>query len=155
MLKAGNEAGIVVTILSESSHFHLFAIQTNHRSAQHFWICPHTIEHHQQPAIIFSQQVTMCGTLRYMHMTCQSMEVPVEYYRGIEYVRVSALPDEERQIFWQSFDQQKVISILRGDALLNDCILLKDYSRWHEIHVRGKQASLLTGQGEAQASHAA
>ncbi|MFM8740957.1 MAG: hypothetical protein ACKOC0_12240 [Cytophagales bacterium] len=60
------------------------------------------------------------------------MKLAVERYRGIEYVRISALPAEDRKIFWQTFDQQKVIKILTADALLNDCVLVHDFLIWKE-----------------------
>jgi hypothetical protein len=53
-----------------------------------------------------------------------------EIYKGIEFIRISSLPDDERKLFWKSFEQEKIIKILKPDALLNDCVLLQDYTNW-------------------------
>lgn len=66
-----------------------------------------------------------------MHSTNQLVMIPSsEIYRGIEFIRISSLPDDERKLFWKSFEQEKVIKILKHDALLNDCVLLQDYLNW-------------------------
>lgn len=59
-----------------------------------------------------------------------SMKVASEQYKGITYIRIAALPEKQKQQFWVSFDQEKIIKILKDDTLLNDCILLSDYTEW-------------------------
>jgi hypothetical protein len=83
------------------------------------------------------------------------MKVAVERFRGIEYVRISTLPEQERQIFWRTFDQQKVIKILKADALLNDCVLVKDFLVWQEMLLVGKSVSLKPERVSVESSHAA
>ncbi|MBS1554720.1 MAG: hypothetical protein JSU09_07330 [Bacteroidetes bacterium] len=83
------------------------------------------------------------------------MKVAVERFRGIEYVRISTLPEEERQIFWRTFDQQKVINILKADVLLNDCVLVKDFLVWQEMFPAGKSVSLKSERVSVESSHAA
>lgn len=91
-----------------------------------------------------------------MHVSnLQSMKVAAERYRGIEYVRISSLPEEERQIFWRTFDQQKVIKILKADALLNDCVLMKDFLVWQEMLPAGKSVLSKSEKVSVEASHAA
>ncbi|MFM8913143.1 MAG: hypothetical protein ACKOE6_09545 [Flammeovirgaceae bacterium] len=82
------------------------------------------------------------------------MKLAVERYRGIEYVRISALPAEERKVFWQTFDQQKVIKILTADALLNDCVLVHDFLSWKEM-IDDQAASILPHPLPVPTSHAA
>jgi hypothetical protein len=81
------------------------------------------------------------------------MKVAAERYRGIEYVRISALPDDERKMFWQTFDQQKVFKIPKADALLNDCVLLNDFLHWQETRPALTKISFISP--EEPASHAA
>ncbi|NOT75188.1 MAG: hypothetical protein HOP08_09690 [Cyclobacteriaceae bacterium] len=54
----------------------------------------------------------------------------IENFKGIEFVRISSLPEEQRQQIWQSFQRDKIIRIVKDQALLNDCILHKDYLSW-------------------------
>ena len=60
-----------------------------------------------------------------------TMKVETESYKGIEFVRISSLPDEQRELFWDSFNPQKIIKILRGNELLNDCLQYEDYQDWY------------------------
>jgi hypothetical protein len=59
-----------------------------------------------------------------------SMKVACEQYKGITYIRIAALPEKQKQQFWVSFDQEKIIKILKDDTLLNDCVLFSDYTEW-------------------------
>lgn len=62
------------------------------------------------------------------------MEAMLETFKGIEFVRISSLPDEEKERIWKSFQQDKIIKIVRDQALLNDCILYQDYVSWLSQH---------------------
>lgn len=62
------------------------------------------------------------------------MRTNVEIYKGIEFVRISSLTEMQKPIFWQTFDKNKIIKILRNDALLNDCIQHQDYREWMTKH---------------------
>jgi hypothetical protein len=54
----------------------------------------------------------------------------LEHFKGIEFVRISSLPEEQKEKIWQSFQQDKIIKIVRDQSLLNDCILYNDYVSW-------------------------
>jgi len=58
------------------------------------------------------------------------MRKPVENFRGIEFVRISSLSKEQQGQVWDSFDQGKIIKIIRDHSLLNDCILYADFQKW-------------------------
>lgn len=58
------------------------------------------------------------------------MKAQVENYKGIEFVRISSLPEDQKQAFWDSFDRHKIIKIMRNQELLNDCIQYSDYQAW-------------------------
>jgi hypothetical protein len=53
-----------------------------------------------------------------------------ELYRGIEYIRISSLSKEQKEMIWSSFPQDKIIKIARDKAVLNDCILYHDFMAW-------------------------
>jgi hypothetical protein len=59
-----------------------------------------------------------------------TMRATSETYKGIEFIRISSLPEDQKSAIWSSFDQEKIIKILKVDALLNDCILYRDYVDW-------------------------
>ncbi|MFY8037802.1 MAG: hypothetical protein ACOVMQ_11575 [Cyclobacteriaceae bacterium] len=71
------------------------------------------------------------------------MRATSEVYKGIEFVRISSLPDDQKSAIWSSFDREKIIKILKADALMNDCILYRDYLDWLG-HDRSKVLSVET-----------
>lgn len=77
------------------------------------------------------------------------MSMAPEVYKGIEFIRISTLAEEQKKLFWQSFDQHKIIKILKHDSLLNDCVLVKDFLEWQSLLPAGKSTALQS-QGEAQ-----
>ncbi len=54
----------------------------------------------------------------------------LENFKGIEFVRISSLPAEQKEKIWQSFQHDKIIKIVKDKTLLNDCILYNDYLSW-------------------------
>ncbi len=62
------------------------------------------------------------------------MKAQPEIFKGIEYVRISSLPGDQREKIWKSFEHNKIIKIVQDQALLNDCILYQDYLKWHAEH---------------------
>ena len=59
------------------------------------------------------------------------MRVDAENYKGIEFVRISTLPEDQKQLIWTSLKRDKIIKILKKDCLLNDCIQISDYEKWY------------------------
>ena len=53
-----------------------------------------------------------------------------EAYKGIEYIRISALPEEEQALIQKTLDPARIIKILRDKELLNDCVQTHDYRAW-------------------------
>ena len=60
------------------------------------------------------------------------MKVAVENYKGIEFVRISTLPEDQKKGIWNSLLHQKIVKILRDNRLLNDCLLYDDYADWYK-----------------------
>jgi hypothetical protein len=63
----------------------------------------------------------------------------MEIYRGIEFFRISAMPEEQQALIRQTLDRTKVIKILREGELLNDCVLATDYHEWASASVNVEQ----------------
>jgi hypothetical protein len=58
------------------------------------------------------------------------MKVAIENYKGIEFVRISTLPENQKTLLKQSFDKNKIIKILKENSLLSDCVMYSDYLEW-------------------------
>ena len=54
----------------------------------------------------------------------------LEEFKGIEFVRISSLPEEQKKKIWQTLQHDKIIKIVKEQALMNDCILYQDYVSW-------------------------
>lgn len=57
------------------------------------------------------------------------MENP-KLYKGIEYVQLEELPQEQQARIKESLNQEFFVKILINGKLYQDCILYKDYSYW-------------------------
>lgn len=62
----------------------------------------------------------------------EPMIAAIENYKGIEFVRISTLPEEQKRKIWTSSYQHKVIKILRDKELLSDCLPYENYVEWYE-----------------------
>lgn len=60
------------------------------------------------------------------------MRVPSEIYRGIEYIRISSLPIDQKNHLYKSLNQKLIINILKDESLLNDCLQYQHYITWYE-----------------------
>ena len=59
------------------------------------------------------------------------MRVVGENYKGIEFIRISHLPEDQRQLIRASLKRDKIINILKNDCLLSDCVQVRDYEAWY------------------------
>lgn len=60
------------------------------------------------------------------------MKVLPEIYKGIEFIRISSLPEEQKAFLLKNLPSDKIIKILRDNVLLNDCIQYKDFLQWQD-----------------------
>ena len=58
--------------------------------------------------------------------------IEARVYRGIEFVRISELPEEQRSPISEWAIDGIIIKILMDQILLSDCIQYKDYCYWFE-----------------------
>lgn len=66
-------------------------------------------------------------------------------YKGIEFVRLSAMPKGEQELFQKTFNPHLYIKILIGEEIMHDCIQYKDYIAWYkEMYPRSKSTIALS-----------
>lgn len=74
------------------------------------------------------------------------MGATFENFKGIEFIRISSLPEEQKEKIWKTFHQDKIFKIVKDKSLINDCILSHDYNSWLEQqHVPVKNSIVSTG----------
>ncbi len=78
------------------------------------------------------------------------MRTPSENYKGIEFVRISTLPEDQKQLIWTSLKRDKIIKILKSDCLLNDCIQVRDYEAWYSENYKSETIVLATSVAQSQ-----
>lgn len=61
-----------------------------------------------------------------------SMKVASEIYKGIQYVQISSLPQNQRNEILKSISNRLIIKILKDDSILHDCIQYQHYEFWFE-----------------------
>jgi hypothetical protein len=57
-----------------------------------------------------------------------------EHYKGIFFVRLSSLPDEQKLIIRKSHYRESIVKILKDNFLMNDCLIYTDYIKWYNQH---------------------
>ncbi len=77
------------------------------------------------------------------------MKAKPEFYKGIEFIHIPALPADQKEIILASLSPDKVIKILKDDVLLPDCILYSDYLTWFNAY---HQAPLITNRNQPVAA---
>ncbi len=54
-------------------------------------------------------------------------------YRGIEFVRISELPENQKVEIQKWASDGQIIKILKDEQLMSDCVQYKDYTYWFEV----------------------
>lgn len=65
----------------------------------------------------------------------------IENYKGIEFVRISGMTEEQQALIHKTFDKSRIIKILRDHEVLSDCIQASHYQEWLNIAKTGLQES--------------
>jgi len=60
------------------------------------------------------------------------MKVNSTIYKGIEYVQVNSLPEDQKERLLQTINHDLFIKILVDEKLIGNCLLFKDYEIWYE-----------------------
>ncbi len=64
------------------------------------------------------------------------MKVNSTIYKGIEFVEISALPNEQKTSLMQTVSPDLLIKILVDGKLMPRCIQYKDYEEWYDNSYR-------------------
>ena len=59
------------------------------------------------------------------------MKVQAENYKGIEFIRISKLPEDQKASISGTLPQDQIIRILKDSELLPDCVQYKHYEAWY------------------------
>jgi hypothetical protein len=59
------------------------------------------------------------------------MKAQLKIYKGIEYVQVNLLPDEQRNMISQTLSNKLYIKILIDGKIIGNCLQYKDYELWY------------------------
>lgn len=55
-----------------------------------------------------------------------------KHFKGIDYIQVSELPQEEQDQIQNWLSNEVKIKILTPEGLKSDCVLYKDYKYWYD-----------------------
>ncbi|MBK5277941.1 MAG: hypothetical protein JJE09_03655 [Bacteroidia bacterium] len=77
------------------------------------------------------------------------MRVAAENYKGIEFVRISMLPEDQKKMIWTSLKREKIIKILKQDCLLNDCIQMPDYEAWYTENYKVESVTIVASNSQS------
>lgn len=58
------------------------------------------------------------------------MKVKAENYKGIDFVRISQLPEAQKELIAATLPSDQIIKILKENELLSDCVQYKHYVTW-------------------------
>jgi len=53
-------------------------------------------------------------------------------YRGIDYILLKDLPNEQKKIFLTWANEDTIFKIQHNETLIKDCILFSDYIFWYD-----------------------
>jgi hypothetical protein len=60
------------------------------------------------------------------------MKVNSTIFKGIEYVQLSQLPEEQRERILETINRNLIIKILIDGKIVGNCLQYKDYDIWYE-----------------------
>ena len=81
------------------------------------------------------------------------MKAHVEDYKGIAFIRISMLPEDQQKMIQASIDRDKIITILKSDCQLRDCVQAKDYEAWYAENYQALHANRLAQPNEKQSDY--
>lgn len=60
------------------------------------------------------------------------MKVKAEIFKGIEFVQINKLPDEQRLKFLESLNRHLIIKILIDGKIIGNCVQYHEYELWFD-----------------------
>ena len=55
------------------------------------------------------------------------MKVVAEVFKGIEFVRISNLPEDQKELIATLIPKDRIIKILKDNVVIRDCVQYHDY----------------------------
>lgn len=59
-------------------------------------------------------------------------KVKFRTFKGIEFIRLAELPEEQHQEILNWIEKENIISIMIGNDILKDCVQYSDYCFWYD-----------------------
>ncbi len=59
------------------------------------------------------------------------MKPEPKVYKGINYIRISDLPDKQKAVFAEDQKKMELIKINTGNQVFHDCLLYSVYNSWY------------------------
>jgi hypothetical protein len=60
------------------------------------------------------------------------MKVKAEIFKGIEYVQINRLPEDQRTKFLESLNRNLIIKLLIDGKIISNCVQYRDYDLWFD-----------------------
>jgi hypothetical protein len=71
----------------------------------------------------------------------QRMKISAKNFKGIEFVQLSQLPEDQRSKILETLNRNFLIKILMDGQILGNCLQYKDYEFWYENIFNTKTSS--------------
>lgn len=85
------------------------------------------------------------------------MKINSENFKGIEYIQLNELPEDQCQKILESLDRDFLIKLLIDGKIVSNCLQYKDYSFWYDniFNDQPKTYNVKTPDAEAVAENMA
>ena len=76
------------------------------------------------------------------------MKVNSTIFKGIEYVQLTQLPEEQRERILDTINRNLIIKILIDGKIISNCLQYKDYEFWYESIFVPERPSIIQTKGK-------
>ena len=59
------------------------------------------------------------------------MKMLAENFKGIEFIRISNLPEDQKKAIKALIPRDKIIKIMKDKVIMHDCVQYHDYQTWY------------------------
>lgn len=75
------------------------------------------------------------------------MKVNSTIFKGIEYVQLNQLPEEQRERILETINRNLIIKIMIDGKIVGNCLQFKDYEVWYENVFQPVNPNFIQSQG--------
>jgi hypothetical protein len=92
-----------------------------------------------------------------LSIVAQRMKINSKNFKGIEYIQLNQLPEEQRIKILETLNRNFLIKIMIDGQVLSNCLQYKDYEFWYEniFKTRSSSFNIESRQEEAAAVNVA